>query len=87
MAEPHVSHDDDDDEEDAAREHALAIADRVIESIEPDELPSDVDPGTVAYFLWRRLTEIMFSVGYTADELIEDVRTAQLEEAEPEGSA
>jgi len=86
MAEPHVSHDDDEQEDDEF-EHESRIVDRVLDSIAPNELPPDVDAASVAYGLWLQLTTILFICGYTADELIEDVRTAQLEEAEPEGSA
>lgn len=86
MAEEPITHDDE-ELEDAQIDHEARIADRIIESIMPDELPCDVDPAGVAYSIWLRLTDILFMCGYTADELIDNVRNVQLHEAEPEGSA
>lgn len=86
MAEESIAHDDDELEE-SQLDHEERIADRIIDSILPGELPCDVDPAGVAYSLWIRLTDILFWSGYTADDLIDDVRHAQLHEAEPEGSA
>lgn len=68
-------------------DHEMRIVDRVMAGVHPDELPDDVNPSSVAYFLWRELIQVLFLCGYTSEELVSDVRESALHDAETEGNA
>ena len=86
LAEPDVARDPADVEDDDF-EHEHQIVDRVLESIAPSELSGDVDPISIVYFLWCRLTSILLVCDYSSEGLVADVRAEGLVDAEPEGNA
>lgn len=86
MAEQPIAHETEESEE-SNLDHEARIVERILDSIAPGELPCDVDSEAVAHLLWLNLTTILFVCGFTADDLIADIRTEQLIGTEPEGSA
>ncbi len=86
MAKVCIPHDEPEVEDDEF-EHEHRIVDRFLDGIAPDELPDDVDAYAVAYFVWCRLTSILFVCGWKPEELAKEVHETALSDAEPEGAA
>ena len=45
----------------------------MIDQIAPKELPCDVDPAAVAFFLWDQLTDSLVFCGWSKEDLLKEV--------------